>query len=172
MLFPAQSLLNTNFGQHSTLHLKIKMTTIFDDKTRESLIKRIETLAPADQAQWGKMNVSQMIEHCTRLEKIMSGKIKVKRVFLGYIFGKVALRSMIGNDKPMRTGIPTLPELVVRETAADIEPQKQKWIDLLEELAHNSSKYFMHPFCGRMTREQTGKLEYKHIDHHLRQFGR
>jgi hypothetical protein len=147
------------------------MQTIFNAPDRDALIARTKTLTPADQPQWGKMNVAQMIEHCIRAEEITHGKLKAKRVFLGYLFGKAAMNKML-TDKPMPKSMPTLKELAVAEVDADFETQKQKWISLLGEYQHNDAEYFMHPFCGKMTRDQTGMLVYKHFDHHLRQFGR
>ena len=145
---------------------------MFEDATRAGLISRIEALRGSETPQWGKMNVSQMVEHCIRWEQITNGQIKSPRVFLGYLFGKMALKSMTADDKPVKQGMPTLKELVVTDTPAEFEAQKQKWIALLNDYKTNTTEYFMHPFCGKMTRDQTGILSYKHTDHHLQQFGR
>jgi len=148
------------------------MNTVFDDTTRAGLIARIETLTGDENARWGKMNVSQMLEHSIRWEEITAGQIKIKRAWIGYLFGKAALKSLTGDEKPLNQSTPTLKELIVEETTGDIETQKQKWTDLLKAYQNTSAEYFMHPFFGKMTREQTGILSYKHTDHHLRQFGR
>lgn len=143
---------------------------MFDNADRGELLRRIEMLSGSENALWGKMNAPQMVEHCIRWEEITSGKTKVPRVWLGYLFGKMAMKNLLG-DKPVRHGMPTLKELVVKETPAGFDVQKKKWISLLNSYKTNTAAYFMHPFCGKMTREQTGILAYKHTDHHLRQFG-
>jgi len=148
------------------------MKTIFDDLDRADLIKRINTLTVSDKPAWGKMSVSQMIEHCIRMEEMMAGKRKVSRVFLGYIFGKMALKSMIGDDRPVKQGIPTFKELVIDDVDGSFEAQKEKWTDLLKGYQNISAEFFMHPFFGKITKEQAGRLAYKHTDHHLRQFER
>jgi hypothetical protein len=149
-----------------------KMKTIFDPAERNQLIARIQALTGLEQAVWGKMNVAQMVEHCIRWEETMAGEKKIDRVWLGYLFGKMALSSLIGDDKPLRQGTPTLKELIIKEAPENFDQQKQKWIDLLRGYEHASAATYIHPFCGKMTREQTGRMAYKHTDHHLRQFGR
>lgn len=58
------------------------MQTIFDKTTRDELIRRIDLLNENSKAEWGTMNVYQMLRHCTRWEEMMKGKVKFKRVFL------------------------------------------------------------------------------------------
>ena len=67
--------------------------------------------------------------------------------------------------------MPTLTEIKMKEPVnSDVMAEKEKWIALIEEYGYFSSPEFVHPFFGRMTKEQMGCLVYKHIDHHLRQF--
>jgi hypothetical protein len=146
------------------------MKTTFDKTTREKLISRINGLTENSAAQWGKMNIYQMLKHCTLWEEMISGKVKCRRSFLGRLIGKMALKSFLKDEKPMTRNAPSSPELVVKERGGNVSSQRTKWIALLEENAHFSDPYFVHPFFGKITREQVGYLAYKHIDHHLRQF--
>ncbi|MEJ7683613.1 MAG: DUF1569 domain-containing protein [Segetibacter sp.] len=72
----------------------------------------------------------------------------------------------------MRRNNPTIPELKIKETNGDFELGKGKWLSLINEYSHYSflDNSFVHPFFGKMTKEQIGYLAYKHTDHHLRQF--
>jgi len=146
------------------------MKTIFDKTTRDELINRINTLTENSTAQWGKMNIYQMLKHCTLWQEMILGRVKCKRVFIGRLLGKMALKSSLKNDKPMMRHAVTSPELKVKEVDGDIASEKAKWIALIEEHAHFSNPEFVHPFFGRMTKEQVGYHTYKHTDHHLRQF--
>lgn len=139
---------------------------------RNALIVRITSLTGAEEPLWGKMNVSQMVEHCIRWEEMMAGERKVKHIWLGYLVGKIALKSMIRDDKPVKQSLPTFKELMIEEVNENFEKQKERWIGLLGNYQHSGATIFNHPFFGRMTSEQTGRLAYKHNDHHLRQFGR
>lgn len=145
------------------------MKTTFDKGTRDELIGRINTLNENSTAQWGKMNVYQMLKHCALWEEMVLGKKKYKRMFIGRLFGKMALRNIIKDEKPLARNTPTIPEFIVRENG-DVASQKSKWIALLGEHEHFPEFDFVHPFFGKMTKEQIGYMAYKHADHHLRQF--
>lgn len=147
------------------------MKSVFDKPTRDELISRINTLNENSKAQWGKMNIYQMVKHCTLWEEWISSKDKKKnkQVFIGRLFGKMALRNLLKDGKLIPRNSPTLPELKIKENA-DVLAEKTKWISLIEEYAHFSNPDFIHTFFGKMTEEQIGYLAYKHTDHHLRQF--
>lgn len=149
------------------------MKTIFDESNREDLIHRISTINENCSAEWGKMNVFQMLRHCTIWEEWIQGRNQYtyKQEFIGFLFGKWALNSILKDDKPFDRNVPTSEQFKVKETAGDIETEKQKWIALLHEYGHYSNPDFIHDFFGKMTKEQIGRLAYKHTDHHLRQFG-
>jgi hypothetical protein len=147
------------------------MKSILDSETREEIINRIKSLDAGCEHQWGKMSVGQMIKHCTLVEELYLGKVKLKRVFLGRVFGKLALKKLLSDDRPIRKSSPTDPFLRVDENIDDLEAQKQKWIALIKEYESHDTPS-IHPFFGKMTIEQLGQLAYKHNDHHLRQFGR
>lgn len=160
--------------QSNFKHLNLKvMKTIFDKTTRDELINRINLLNPTSSAQWGKMNIYQMLKHCTLWDGWILGKgeYKYKQIFFGRIFGKMALKDMIKDESPLRRNVPTLAELKVNETNGDVTSEKKKWIALIENYANYSNPNFIHSFLGKMTTEQIGYLAYKHTDHHLRQFG-
>lgn len=147
------------------------MKTVFDYSTREELFARVNSLNENCNARWGKMNVYQMLKHCTKWDDMMLGKIQVNRMFLGRLFGKLALKSVLKNDEPLGKNSPSAPELIIKEKAGDIALQKAEWIRRICEYEHFDNQNFVHPFFGTMTREQVGRFVHKHHDHHLRQFG-
>jgi Protein of unknown function (DUF1569) len=148
------------------------MKTIFDKTTREELICRIKTLNENNTAQWGKMNIYQMLKHCTIWDEWILGKNnqKYKQEFLGLIFGKMALKRMIKDERPFDRNVPTGSYFKIKEKNGNVEAEKKKWINLIEDYENYSNPGFIHDFFGKMTREQVGLLAYKHTDHHLRQF--
>jgi hypothetical protein len=146
------------------------MKTVFDKATRHQLITRINTLDEHSKAEWGKMNIYQMLKHCTLAEELYLGYSTHKRVFLGRLIGKMALKGMLKDETPMARNAPTSRQFIVTETSGDIEAQKKRWIALTEEYAGFDKPEFVHWFFGKMTREQLGQFVYKHTDHHLRQF--
>ena len=146
------------------------MKTVFDNTTRDELISRINTLDEQKTAQWGKMNMYQMLKHCTRWDEWMQSGRPNKQAFIGKLFGKMALKSVLKDDSPLRHSTPTLPEFIVKESSGDIVAEKKKWVALIGQYAGYSAPTFMHTFFGKMTREQVGLMAYKHADHHVRQF--
>jgi hypothetical protein len=149
------------------------MKTIFDNSERDQLINRIKSVNKNNTAQWGKMNLSQMLMHCTNWDEWILGKNQpvYKQAFIGFIFGKMALKNMIKDDSPIRKNVPTSSQFKIKETEVDLESEKRKWVSLIESYEHYSNPDFIHDFFGKMTKEQIGILAYKHSDHHLRQFG-
>ncbi len=147
------------------------MKTIFDEGTRKELIDRINLLDENSAAQWGKMNVYQMTKHCTIWDEWVLGKShhEYKQSVLGLIFGKLALKSSVGDSRPMKRNMPA-GQFVVKEKSGSVEQQKQKWMQRVAEYANFSNTRFVHDFFGKMTREEIGIFAYKHADHHLRQF--
>jgi hypothetical protein len=146
------------------------MKTIFDKTTRDDLIARINLLDEHAKAQWGKMNAFQMVNHCALYEDMMLGKTTAKRVFLGYLFDKWALKGLIKDETPLKPNMPTIKSFITKQTAGDFEADKRKWITLIEEYGQSACTGILHPFFGQIKKEQIGYLVYKHTDHHLRQF--
>lgn len=147
------------------------MKSTLDALTSEELINRINSLNNQANAQWGRMDIFQMLRHCTLCEDMMLGRIKIKRVLAGRLFGKMILKKVLKDDSPFRKNSPTSPLLKTIGESGDIEGQKQEWINRIEQYAHYDNPDFIHPFFGSMTLEQIGFFAYKHADHHLRQFG-
>lgn len=149
------------------------MKTIFDKSSREQLIGRIKQVNQDNKAGWGKMNVFQMLKHNTYWNGWILGKSDhtYKQTFMGKIFGKIALRKMIKDEKPFDKNIPTSEQFKAKELDGDLETEKLKWISLVRDYENYYNPNFVHDFFGSMTKEQIGILVYKHTDHHLRQFG-
>ena len=144
------------------------MKSIFDKNTRDELINRINSLNENSAPQWGKMTVSQMMKHCSQWDEMALGKMKYKQSFLGKLLGKMGLKDML-KDEPMKKNLPTVPSFKIKE-AVDFGLEKKKWLRLLDEYNNISNDGFIHPFFGALSKENTGYMVYKHIDHHLRQF--
>jgi hypothetical protein len=147
------------------------MKTIFDKATEDELISRINSLTDESKAQWGKMNVHQMIKHCLLADEHFLGMRPYSRTLLGRIIGRLALKQMLKDASPMARNAPTRSEFKISETTGDLAEEKKQWIVLIKGYEKFSDVELTHWFFGRMTKEQLGQFAYKHNDHHLRQFG-
>ena len=146
------------------------MKSIFDKTTRDEIIARINSLSDQSTAQWGKMNIFQMLRHCILCEEMYLRNKKYKRAFIGRILGKIGLKRFLKDESPLGKNAPTRPAFRISEMKGDVANEKRKWISLIEEYAHYSNEEFEHWFFGKMTKEQVGQFVFKHTDHHLRQF--
>ena len=146
------------------------MKSILDKATRDEFINRINQLNENSRAQWGQMNVCQMLKHCVLCDELYHGKSTHKRSFMGRLFGKAGLKNLLREDKPFPKSAPTSNAFKVKEESGDVEAEKKNWIALIEAYENYPGDY-VHWFFGKMSKEQLGQFVYKHNDHHLRQFG-
>lgn len=147
------------------------MKTIFEQDVRKELTDRIGSLTQNHTAQWGKMNLFQMIKHCVIWNDWVLGESKYmyKQEFMGWLFGRMALNGLIKNDKPLSKNVPA-GSFAIKETDGDTIYEKQILLRQISLYENFSNPEFIHNFFGRMKREEIGIFVYKHMDHHLRQF--
>jgi hypothetical protein len=149
------------------------MESIFDKSANQKIIARIDTLTPEHKAQWGKMQVDQMLAHCQQPLKVAAGELKLKRGLIGMLFGKMARKKMAGNDDPFDKSLPTDPHFIVKDHR-DFETEKQNLKNHVQRMAEKGPAILStqpHPFFGPLTEKEWDILQMKHLDHHLRQFG-
>lgn len=147
------------------------MKTVFDASAREEITRRITSLTDQNGAEWGKMNVFQMVKHGVLCEDMMKGRIEIKRVLIGRLIGPRILRKTLKDETPFGKNSPTSPVLKTLHQSGEREKEKSEWIGRIQQYADFRNTTFVHPFFGPMTKEQIGRFVYKHADHHLRQFG-
>ena len=94
----------------------------------------------------------------------------LRQGLFGKIFGKMALRSNIKDDKPLGRNMPAGKAFTVVAREGNLHAQKATWAKQIAEYEHFSNEGFIHDFFGKMTKDEIGIFAYKHSDHHLRQF--
>jgi hypothetical protein len=148
------------------------MKSLFEISAASEILNRLKPLQPGTKPLWGKMNVSQMIVHCEVPLEAALGDKQLKRTFIGFLFGKIGKRQVL-KDEPFKKNLPTDPRFVVKNTP-DFFSEKLKLESLINRFASAKSEAIAarpHPFFGKMTADEWGWLMYKHLDHHLTQFG-
>jgi hypothetical protein len=150
----------------------VYMKDLFDPVAAAEIQNRLSKLQPDSQPLWGKMNVSQMLAHCIVPLKVALSEVQLKRSLFGKIFGRIAKKRMV-NEADFKKHLPTAPQFVVKDERNFIE-EKQRLQSLIQRFASSdpdSIAKIPHPFFGPMTKKEWGVLQWKHLDHHLRQFG-
>ncbi|MGF9696781.1 DUF1569 domain-containing protein [Paenibacillus sp. MABNR03] len=148
------------------------MNTIFDLSHAKGILMRIDQLAQDSQPQWGRMDVAQMLAHCTSFHDVATGKSHSSRSWLGMFIGKF-VKPILYNDKPIPRNMSTIPTIMIVDER-EFEVEKEKLKQNIMTLQRNGPKTCAnqrHPFFGVLTSEEWGKGIYKHLDHHLKQFG-
>lgn len=148
------------------------MKTLFDQADRQSIHQRLGVLQAGSPRRWGKMNAAQMVTHCARALETGTGDRPMKQRFLGRIITPF-IRSSILGEKPFGRNSPTDPTFVVADER-DFLAERQRLADLIDRLVERGTAQAAnqtHAFFGKLSGEEWGELMYKHIDHHLQQFG-
>jgi hypothetical protein len=146
------------------------MKSIWQDETRRELSDRVGAAVWDRRAEWGKFSAPKMVCHLADSLKMAMGDLKVptKRLPIRY----PPLKQFIIYLAPFPRSAPTAPELLVRaprEWANDIADVQ----DLLARAgsARTTATWPEHPAFGKLSKRAWGVLIYRHMDHHLRQFG-
>ena len=147
------------------------MYNLFEQKNAAEILNRIEKLQPTTHAQWGKMNVAQMMAHCAVTLDTPFGADR-KQHLLGKIFGKIAKKDNL-SEKPFRKNSPTDGSFIVKDPR-DFAKEKIRLVNNVKHFADAGPQGITckkHPFFGDFTTDNWSFLMHKHLDHHLKQFG-
>jgi hypothetical protein len=145
---------------------------LFEASFATEIKMRIELLRPDSERKWGAMNVAQMLAHCSAWMEMAAGLTSPPRSFSGRIFGKMAKKSVLG-EEPIRRNLPTEKSLMMRDQR-DFAVEKRRllaWVDRFSAAGPEHCTTHPHCFFGHMTPHEWAVMGYKHLDHHLKQFG-
>ncbi len=148
------------------------MKSLFNPTVNQEVIDRIVKLTSSTASQWGKMNVGQMLAHCGVGMQSALGDVTLERSLMGYLFGGIAKKRLV-NEEPFKKNLPTAKEFVIADKR-NCDEEKKNLIALVQRFGQggpNGLTKAQHPFFGDMTPHEWDVLMWKHLDHHLRQFG-
>ncbi len=150
------------------------MKNLFEPEYAGELKHRLDSLTPESPRHWGKMNAAQAVAHCAMALDIASGNQIPGRAGFGVrIVGRIIKPLVFKDDTPIRRNAPTNPELVVSDER-DLARERERLraaIDRFASAGPAGCTSHPHFFFGNLTPDQWAILMYKHVDHHLRQFG-
>ncbi len=146
--------------------------SLFDRRNCDEILARIERLTPQSRAQWGKLDVARMLAHCQQPLRVAVGELELKRGLIGILFGGMAKRQLL-KPEPFKRGLPTAPEFRVADQR-EFQKEREALVALVKRFHDGGPQGLTqkpHPFFGVLTTEEWDTLQWKHLDHHLRQFG-
>lgn len=149
------------------------MQNLFDGALANQVKQRLNNLRVDSERQWGKMSAAQTMAHCASGLEMAMGEIRPPRALMGRLIGSVIKSRVVGNDEQFRRNSPTVDELLIREER-NLEVERVRLCSLIDKFATGGTSVCTthpHPFFGHLTPAEWAVLMYKHLDHHLRQFG-
>ena len=146
---------------------------IFTKDVADKVVSRINKLENDKTSLWGKMSVDQMLAHCNVTYELVYTDQHPKPGGLKKFFLKKFVKPIVTGDKPYKKGSPTAREFKIVD-AKNFEEEKKRLIDHIYKTQELGEEHFQnkesHSF-GKLTSQEWNTMFYKHLDHHLTQFG-
>lgn len=142
------------------------MATLLDAADRAALVQRLRQVTPERERRWGTMSAAQMLCHVSDQMRVALGEISGRdrtTLLRRTLFKWIALTA------PFPRGIKTAREMLTSrpgDWAGDLAA-----CETLIESVGMGGAVAPHPVFGPMSPRQWGRLCWKHLDYHLRQFG-
>jgi Protein of unknown function (DUF1569) len=153
---------------------RVIMTSLFDAAVANQVKDRLGKLEPQSERLWGKMTVAQMLAHCaTSMQWAVGEVVPEKGPLPARVMGRLVKPMVLRGDDVMRKHSPTIKSLIVADER-DFGKERERLSGLIDRFAAGGAAGCTrnpHSFFGKMTPEEWAILMYKHLDHHLRQFG-
>jgi hypothetical protein len=149
------------------------LPNIFTKEISDTIIQRIESLSPATQPKWGKMSVAQMLAHCNvTYEMIYDDIHPAPNAVMKFIL-KAFIKNKVTSETPYAHNSKTAPQFLMKD-AKDFNAEKQRLFSYINKTQQMGENHFdgklSHSF-GKLTKTEWNNMLYKHLDHHLTQFG-
>lgn len=154
------------------LFANLTMKNIADSEQNSEIIRRIELLKVDTARLWGTMTTAQMLLHCRLQIGLGTGEVKSKQLYPAPI--QWIVKHTVGFRIPWSRNLPTAPAMVsTKKDGLDFATEKASLLKTIVQFTSISVDTSLsgHPIFGAMTKEEWGRIIYKHLDHHLQQFG-
>ena len=146
------------------------MKSLWNASDQRALQERVCRLTSGHAAQWGRFTAGQMVAHLSDSLRMASSELPVasRRLPIRY----PPLKQLIIYWLPFPKNAPTAPELLVR-APGDFSADRAELERRIAAVARAGPSVLSreHPAFGAMNGRRWGVLIYRHIDHHLSQFG-
>jgi hypothetical protein len=146
------------------------MPTLRNEADRKGLVERLGKVRPETKAQWGSFDAPQMMCHLSSALDEGLGSLEIPASG-PWALRHFPMKQLVVYVVPMPKGAKAPRELLTR-APGDFEADRRGVLERMERVAARpkgmGSKHFL---FGALTNDQWNALSWKHIDHHLRQFG-
>ena len=147
---------------------------IFEKTIAEHTIARINQLTASSTAHWGKMDVSQMLAHCSvTYEMIYDTHHVAPNFFVKFMLKALLKKRLVDATTPYKRNSGTAPAFIIK-SEKNFEVEKKRLVDFIARTQSLGAHHFDGKASlsfGNLTSTEWNNLFYKHLDHHLMQFG-
>jgi hypothetical protein len=148
--------------------------SIYDEGIQRSLKQRLDALAPDTRARWGRMSAHQAVVHLADAFRLVFGERPT--AYKGGLVLKIVSRVYaLSLPAPWPKGVETAPEVDQERggtTPTEFASDMKGLVALTDRFIEMDGRSMAeHPIFGSLTRGEWGRWGYRHLDHHLRQFG-
>ena len=149
------------------------MKNVFNLEDSIEIINRIGKLTPETKGLWGKMSVSQMVAHCNVTYEMAYENIHpAPNAFVKFIL-KLFVKKTVVNETPYKKSSQTAPAFIIKEDK-NFEVEKERLINYIKRTQELGASHFEGKESlsfGTLNKTEWNNMFYKHLDHHLQQFG-
>jgi hypothetical protein len=149
------------------------MKSAFNPADVIALIYRVNKLKPDSKPLWGKMTAAQMLAHCNvSYEMVYTDKHPRPNFFMKLIL-KMLVKNKVVGPEPYKHNSPTAPAFLIKDDK-NFEAEKTRLLSHLNQTQQLGEEYFHNKESnsfGKLSAAEWSTLFYKHLDHHLGQFG-
>ena len=146
---------------------------IFKNETTSEIINRINNLNNNSKANWGTMDVAKMLAHCNVTYEMVYDDIHKKPNFILKFILKTFVKGKVVSEESYPKNGKTAPQFIIKSDK-DFNTEKERLLNYIEQTKSLGENHFdgkeSHSF-GKLSVKEWNNLFYKHLDHHLRQFG-
>lgn len=156
------------------------MHSLLRPDSRDALRRRLARLEPTTPARWGRFTAPRMLAHAIQSLRMMTGELAVPTEQVPWLVRHAPLRQLLIYVLPFPKGLPTSAALLTRPAAEPASLSPAAWQAERQELGRvldaigarpPGTAWPAHPAFGPMSGRDWGALQYRHLDHHFRQFG-
>jgi hypothetical protein len=147
------------------------MRTLFDQVRQREVLDRLAHLASDAQPLWGRMNVHQAVCHLSSQLAHTLGELPAEAV-MGPM-SRRPLNWILIHAAPWPKGSAQSPPEFLHFETRTWEEDRAELRELIHRFAERREEeaWPPSPVFGKLTRKDYGVLSYRHLDHHLTQFG-
>ena len=148
----------------------VGMPTLRDEAVRGELGERLGRLTAESKAQWGSLDAPRMVCHLS--DSLDTGLGGVPIATTGpWVLRRFPMKHLALYVIPMPKGAKA-PRELLKTAPGDFEADRRGVLERMERLAGlPRGEGPDHFIFGSLTNDEWNALNWKHIDHHLRQFG-